>query len=105
MVFKDAAGADFILTMPRAVAGSLGMRCVEMMQELKKAGKSLDVPKSPERVLRYNADRALGDTEDVRIGLDGERSDFYGQMSRIDARTLAALLTAASESDAPIRAN
>jgi hypothetical protein len=105
MLLKDTDGNPFILAMPRAGAMSIFGALLDMMQGLKKAGGLPDVPKSAEQVLRFDASRVSELPGEVLVLLDGESSAFLGRMSRIDARSLAALLTKASEPDAPIRTN
>jgi hypothetical protein len=105
-MFKDKDGKEFMLSMPFQAAADLATRFSEAFAQMQKQGKPLKVPAIPERIQHYGATRVREFPGEVLVTMDPDRSStLLGRMQRDDARRLAALLTAAAEPEAPIRAN
>ena len=109
LIMTPESGEPFLLSMNRSVAGGLAARLVEAFQQLEREGTKTAVPRSPERVLEYNAmsdrDQRTGDRF-VLLGLVGDRSQPYiGAMKPADARRLGAKLMAEAEAPSTPAAN
>jgi len=100
-------GDQFMITASLSIAGEISLRFREALQQATKEGAHIQVPRSPERVLRYDATREAGDEPAVHLFLEGDRSReaFLGALTLTDARRLGAKLMAEAESAGPKRAN
>ena len=107
LIFTPVEGEPFMLTMGRIMAGTVAVRLSEAIEELMREGVPTSVPRTPELILRYAAERRLDQTSGhpfVLVRLDGARSQpILGAMTPTDANRLGAALMAAANDDGPRR--
>jgi hypothetical protein len=103
LTFALADGGELRLPMPLTVAAQVSARISEVIQKIdKEQGSRTTVQATPEKIMRYNAGPSRMEPDEVIIALDGDRSNrLLGRMKLTDARSLAALLTAAAERAGP----
>ncbi|MCK1402058.1 hypothetical protein IVB45_17355 [Bradyrhizobium sp. 4] len=109
LIFTPAEGEPFLLSMGRVMAGTIVARLSEAIQQLERDGVPTSVPRSPDRIMRYNAQRRIEQNSGepfVIVLMEGERSQpLLGAMTPTDANRLgAALMAAAQSTDGPPRA-
>lgn len=106
-ILTTDTGDEFMITTSLTIAGEISLRFREALQQAVKEGARVQVPRSPERVMRYDAIREAGDVPAVHLFLEGDRSQeaFLGALTMTDARRLGAKLMAEAEPSGPMRAN
>lgn len=106
-ILTTDAGEEFMITTSLAIAGEIAVKFGAALQQAAKEGQRTQLPRVPERVVRYDATRDEGEQTAVLVVLEGDRSPsaFLGAMTPTDARRLGAKLMAEAESSSPKRAN
>jgi hypothetical protein len=98
LVFRDQTGQTFMLSTTLKIAAEMRTLLSDAFVQMERAGKAASARVSPERIESFNAVASLDEPDEVVVLIEAEHSDpLLGWMNTDDARSLAALLTAAAE--------
>ena len=101
LVLADKDGNEFVITGSLKVAGEMAALLSASIATSAKAGRKIPVPRIPDPIVEYVAERASDDAGGVLIFLRGEcSSPLFGRMTPADAKRLAALLQMSAEPQA-----
>jgi hypothetical protein len=97
-IFKDNAGKTLVLTTTLTIASEMRALLSKAFSQMEGAEDRVETRTSPERIERFDATSSPDEPDEVVILIEGERSDpMQGRMKKADARSFAALLTAAAQ--------